>query len=86
MTSNVFDMAKGDKKTAKKKPYPSRLKVKYVQIPKAYWEMLDGLTADGAKHEGRSVAYLARIAVKKLLQDEGLLDDKGKPKGEAEGG
>lgn len=86
MTDNVLSMAKEPKKPKRsrqgKKPFPSRLNVKYVQIPKEYWQILDGLTADGAKYEDRSVAYLAKIAVRKFLQDEGKLDEKGKPKGE----
>lgn len=87
MSGNVLDMAKEPKKPsgkgrAGKKPFPSRLNVKYVQIPKDYWHILDGLTVDGAKYEGRSVAFLAKIAVRKFLQDEGLVDEKGKPKGE----
>lgn len=84
MVDNVLGMAKVPKKPkgtrSGKKPFPSRLNVKYVQIPKEFWEMLDGLTADGAKYEDRSVAYLAKIAVRAFLQAEGKLDEKGRPK------
>jgi hypothetical protein len=78
MAGNVLDMGK-KKPDAKKRP-PSRDKVKYVQIPKEYWDLLNGLSQDGEKYEGRSVAFLAKLAVRAMLQTEGLVDDKGKPK------
>ena len=88
MVDNVLDMAKEPKKPkgsrAGKKPFPSRVNVKYVQIPKDYWELLDGLTREGAEFEDRSVAYLAKLAVRAFLHSKGKLDEKGKPK--AEGG
>lgn len=78
MNANVLHMAKEPKKTAKKRP-PSRDRVKYVQIPKEYWELLDGLTEDAEKYEGRSVSFLTKMAVRAFLRTEGLVDDKGKP-------
>lgn len=77
MDANVLSMAKAPKKQAKKRP-PSRDKVKYVQIPRDYWEMLHKLTEDGEKYEGRSVAYLAKVAVRAMLRAEGKVDDKGR--------
>jgi hypothetical protein len=78
-------MAKPRKK--KVKAYPSREKVAYVGVPRVYGALLDSLTADGEKYEGRSRAFLAKLALRRFLQSEGLLDDKGKPKqqGEAKG-
>lgn len=83
MGVNVLGMGK-EQKGGKKKP-PSREKLKYVGIPREYWEIFDALGADGEKYEGRSVAYLVKIAVRKMLQDEGKVDERGKPK-QGEGG
>lgn len=82
MPDNLLDMAKKTKKPAKakgpKKPFPSRLKVKYVQVPKEYWDAFDGMTQSGEKYEDRSVAYLVKMACRAMLQAEGRVDDKGK--------
>ena len=43
------------------------------------FDLLDGLTADGEKYEGRSVAFLTKMAVRAFLQNEGKVDDKGRP-------
>lgn len=83
MAGTVLDMpskpksdAKGGRKTPK---YPSREKLKYVGIPKEYWAIADALTADGEKYEGRSVAFLVKVAVRAWLVAEGVVDEKGKP-------
>ena len=88
MTDTVLLMAKSKKPGDGKAPrYPSRSKIKYAGLPREYWELLEGLTVDGAKFEGRSVAYLAKIAVRAFLRAEGLVDDKGKPvEGQKPGG
>lgn len=78
MADNLLGMAKDKKPGGKKKPFPSRLKVKYVQIPVEYWDAFQGMTEDGGKYEDRSVAYLVKIACKSLLQAEGKVDAKGK--------
>lgn len=79
MAGNLLGMAKEPKKTGKKKPFPSRLAVKYVQIPREYWDIFDGMTEDGEKYEGRSVAFLVKLACRAMLKTEGKVDDKGKP-------
>lgn len=87
MNDTVLDMPKPNKPKkpdGKKKPFPSRAKIKYAGLPVAYWDLLDSLTAQGEKYEARSVAFLATLAVRKFLQDEGLVDEKGKPKGKPE--
>jgi hypothetical protein len=78
-------MPKSRKKKAK--PYPSRASVVYVGVPRVYGALLDSMTEDGGKYEGRSRAFLAKLALRRFLQAEGLLDDKGKPikPGEAKG-
>lgn len=53
--------------------YPSRDKIKYAGIPSDYWDMLESLTAEGAKFEGRSVSFLTKLAVRAFLQSEGKL-------------
>lgn len=79
MTATVGVMAKDGKKPTSKKRPPSRDKVKYVQIPKEYWDIFHALAQDGEKYEGRSVAYLVKLACRTALQGEGKLDAKGKP-------
>lgn len=79
MTNTLLDMPKPPKKGTKGKTFPSREKVKYAGIPAEYWSLLDGLTADGEKYEGRSVAFLSKLAVRAFLQAEGKLDEKGRP-------
>jgi len=69
---------KGDG-AAKAPRYPSRDRVKYTGIPREYWDLLDGMTGDGEEYEGRSVAFLAKIAVRAFLQSKGKLDGKGRP-------
>lgn len=69
-----------DGSPGRKKPtFPSRQKVTYPAIPKEYAELLRSLTADGEKYEGRSVSFLAKLAVRAFLQAEGKLDAKGRP-------
>lgn len=75
-------MAKVPKKSGvgRKTPkYPSREKIKYLGVPKEYWDMLDAMTADGEEFEGRSVSFLGKLAVRAFLQARGKLDDKGRP-------
>jgi hypothetical protein len=85
MNSTLVDMPKKPQKTPTspsgeaKKQYPSRKKVKYVGIPTQYWELLKGMTEDGGDHEGRSMAYLVKIAIRRMLHGSGKVDDKGKP-------
>jgi hypothetical protein len=59
--------------------YPSRDKVTYTAIPKEYGDILRSLTADSEEYEGRSVAFLTKLAVREFLQRKGRLDDKGRP-------
>lgn len=83
MTDTVIDMPKKPKKPSgagKKGPYPSRSKIKYAGLPVEYWDLLDSLTVEGGEYEGRSVAFLNKIAVRAFLQTKGLVDEKGKPK------
>ncbi len=80
MTATLHDMPKKTKGSASPKPkYPSREKLKYVGIPKEFWELVYGMTEDGEKYEGRSIAYLVKIAVRTFLQSEGKVDAKGRP-------
>lgn len=58
---------------------PARQKVSYVAVPVEYGAILDALCADGEKYEGRSRAFLAKLAVRAFLQAEGKVDAKGKP-------
>ena len=51
----------------------------YTAIPREYGDLLKGLTADGEKHQGRSVSFLTKLAVQAFLKAEGKLDDKGRP-------
>ncbi len=67
------------KKGAGGKRYPSRAKVTYTGIPAEYAALLRELAADGGKYEGRSVAFLTKLAVRALLRAEGKVDDKGRP-------
>jgi hypothetical protein len=78
MGNTVLSMAK-DKQGAKKSP-PSRDKLKYVGIPREYWDIFAAMTQDGEKYEGRSIAFLVKVACRKMLQEEGKVDEKGKPK------
>ena len=73
-------MPKPPKKGKDGKPsrFPSRDKVTYTAIPKLYGDMLKELTADGEKHQGRSVSFLTKLAVQAFLIAEGRLDDKGR--------
>lgn len=83
MPDIVLDMPtpkKNAKGRAGKKPFPSREKVKYVSVPRDYWDLVKSLTGDGEKYEGRSVAFLAKLALRAWLQAEGKVDEKGKPK------
>ncbi len=59
--------------------YPSRDKVTYTAIPREYGDLLKGLTADGEAYEGRSVAFLTKIAVREFLHRLGKVDEKGRP-------
>ncbi|QDU24198.1 hypothetical protein [Urbifossiella limnaea] len=59
--------------------YPSRDKVTYTAIPKEYGDILKAMTADSEEYEGRSVAFLTKLAVREFLQRKGRLDDKGRP-------
>lgn len=59
--------------TAKTPRYPSRDKIKYAGIPSDYWDLLESLTVEGAKFEGRSVSFLTKLAVRAFLQSEGKL-------------
>ncbi len=80
MTGNVLDMAKdAKKKPVGKKVPPSRAKLKYVGIPKEYWLIFEAMSRDGEKYEGRSIAFLVKMACRSMLQAEGKLDEKGKP-------
>ena len=69
--------------TPHKKPatqLPGRQKVAYAAVPVEYAALLDGLTKDSAKYEGRSRTFLVKLALRKFLQGEGLLDEHGKPR------
>lgn len=83
MPDNLLTMPKKPTKpktTGKTPRYPSREKIKYAGLPKDYWDLLESLTGVAGKYERRSVSFLATLAVRKFLQDEGLVDDLGKPK------
>lgn len=73
-------------KPGKKGPHDARKAVTYAAVPAEYAPLLAALAAEGAKYEGRSRAYLAKLALKRFLQAEGLLDEKGKPVGGKPGG
>jgi hypothetical protein len=79
-----LDMAKDAKKPTNKKKPASRDKLKYVGIPKEFWLVFEELSQDGEKYEGRSIAFLVKMACRSMLQAEGRVDDKGKvlPKGD----
>lgn len=79
--NTLVDMPKPPKKGKGEKAgkYPSRDKVTYTAIPRTYGDMLKEMTADGEKHQGRSVSFLTKLAVQAFLQAEGKLDDKGRP-------
>jgi hypothetical protein len=81
VTNTLDAMPKPPKKGKDAKPgkYPSREKVTYTAIPREYGELLKELTADGEKHQGRSVSFLTKLAVQAFLKAEGKLDEKGKP-------
>ena len=81
MTNTLEAMPKPPKKGKGEKAgkYPSREKVTYTAIPREYGDLLKGLTADGEKHQGRSVSFLTKLAVQAFLKAEGKLDDKGRP-------
>jgi hypothetical protein len=65
----------------RKPPHPSRAKVTYAAVPVEYAKLLRELAAPGEKHEGRSIAFLTRLAVRAFLAAEGKVDEKGRPVG-----
>lgn len=67
----------------RRKTFPSRKKVAYAAVPAEYAPLLGRLAAEGAKYEGRSRAFLTKLALRRFLQAEGLLDESGRPKGES---
>lgn len=81
MADNVSIMAK--KKTTKPAAdatrYPSRDKIKYAGIPRAYWDLLEGMSTDGGAFDKRSVSFLTTLAVRNFLFANGKVDEKGKP-------
>ena len=82
MTGSLIGMPKKPTKPkggAKPTRPPSRENTKYAGIPRDYWDLLEAMTADGEKFEGRSVAFLVKLGVRMLLQQEGKVDSKGKP-------
>jgi hypothetical protein len=60
-----------------KKPprYPSRAAVKYVGIPKEFWDILEAMGAP----DDRSVAWMARKAIREYLERNGQLPKKQPP-------
>jgi hypothetical protein len=45
-----------------------------------YAALLDELSRDTPKYEGRSRTFLVKTAIRRFLQEEGKLDENGKPK------
>jgi hypothetical protein len=62
--NTIGDMAK-KKPTGKTPRYPSRDRVKYVPIPIELWAKLDVL----GKPDERSVSYMTRKAIRKLIAE-----------------
>lgn len=80
MSNSLQVMPRPRKKGAgKPKRPPSRERITYTAIPKEYGDLLRGLTAEGEEYEGRSVAFLTKLAVRAFLQARGKVDARGRP-------